>query len=128
MCGEIQELEGWTTGTPIPTQFYTNQPPDKCILAWEKTYQGEWYTLIKLKSAGEGPLYWEGGRFIGTFPASTSWERMHDAYGFSLDYADECTINKIRMHNTGDGISIKGVSEGWMVGGSHFTMCRDDVL
>jgi hypothetical protein len=86
----------------------------------------EFFVLNKIKNCSA--LVWRGGRIMGTFPASTSWDRMHDAYAFSLDGTSEFTMTDVRIHNTGDGVSLKGVSPQAIFARMHLSICRDDAF
>lgn len=71
---------------------------------------------------------WSGGKIVGTFPDSTSYQEMHDTYGM-LVYGPNMVIEGVRVHNYGDGISFNTVrASNWIIRGSHFSFLRDDCI
>lgn len=113
---------------PLSTNFFSSPPgQEQRWLASGAVWEGEFYVLNKLKNVAAG--FWCGGLIKGTFPASTTpWERMHDAYAFSLDNAAETTIREVRIHNTGDGVSLKGVCDQFILDAIHMSYVRDDAV
>lgn len=110
-----------------PNTFQLSYPEE--VDALEATWSGipfEFYVLNKIKNSMA--LIWRGGQIIGSFSPQTSWSRMHDAYAFSLDNASETTILDVRIHNTGDGISLKGLSPQAILARLHLSMVRDDAF
>jgi hypothetical protein len=86
----------------------------------------EFFVLNKIKNCSA--VVWRGGRIMGTFSPQTSWSRMHDAYAFSLDGTSEFTMVDVRIHNTGDGVSLKGTSPQAIFARMHLSAVRDDAF
>ena len=110
---------------PVSTNYFTGLPPLYSILAADGTWTGEFNVLNKI--TGED-VNWCGGQIVGTFPAATSWDRMHNAYAFSVVDSYNAVLQRIRIHNTGDAISLKGASDQWILYGIHATFARDDAF
>ena len=78
-----------------------------------------------------GPdICFSGGMVWGEYPYSTDWETMHDTTGFSFRTTGETTVENIRVHNYGDGISFSKGTPGYsfQVFGAHMTHIRDDCV
>ena len=86
----------------------------------------EFFVLNKIKNSHG--LNWKGGRIVGTFSPSATWSRMHDAYALVVEDSSELTVQFLRVHNTGDGISFNRGADQPIVSKCHLSMCRDDAF
>jgi hypothetical protein len=95
------------------------------IDARSATWVGQGQAPVKV--GGNGAC-WSGGRIVGTFPDSTSYDAMHDTYGIVV-FSPNMVIEHVRIHNYGDGISfdVKNDSN-WTIRSSHFSYLRDDCI
>jgi hypothetical protein len=71
-----------------------------------------------------------GGTIWGEYPYSTDWETMHNTTGFTFRTTGITTVEYIRVHNYGDGITFsRGVpSYSFHIIGAHMTHIRDDCV
>ncbi|HHY87784.1 MAG TPA: hypothetical protein GYA06_02520 [Chloroflexi bacterium] len=54
-----------------------------------------------------GPdVCFSGGTVIGSYPDSVDWETMHDTTAFTFRSRGRTTVENLRAHNYGDGISF----------------------
>jgi len=72
-------------------------------------------------------LCFSGGQIEGTYPTSTSWDRMHSTTAMEISNQD-FTVERTRIHNYGDGVSIKPGVEFFTIRGVHFSYIRDDCV
>jgi hypothetical protein len=117
------------TAQPVgPNTFQNLSYPEEinAYEAWWDDVVFEFFVLNKIKNCSA--VVWRGGRIKGSFPDSTSWSRMHDAYAFSLDGSSEITMVDVRIHNTGDGVSLKGISPQAIFARMHLSYVRDDAF
>ena len=150
-----QDLSTFSDGSGVAPFAYPGLPkgyfPAKLNLGLgdsADTYQAEMYRGF-FRSPQPGGIYepntlWRvyniqntfptiiaGGTFVGSFPKSTIWARMHDCYGLTIqDTTNQpITIKHMRMHNLGDGINVfKNVLGTVTVDRCHFSAMRDDCI
>lgn len=78
-----------------------------------------------------GPdICFSGGTVRGDYPYSTDWATMHDTTGFTFRTTGKTTVENIRVHNYGDGISFSrgNPSYSFHIIGAHMTHIRDDCV
>src|SRR5262245_15853348 len=128
-CGLILQADGTyaidESQNATPTNYYSNFSGDDTptINARIADWQGEWFVLNKILNKSD--VNWYGGLMKGSFSETTSWSRMHDAYAMVIERAPNCTLQKIRIHNTGDGFSVNEGCDGWIIEGCHVSIARD---
>ena len=102
------------------------------IHAADASWEGEFFNLIKFRHAQTyTPWYsahWCGGLIKGTFPAATSWDRMHSAYALTVENNLNATVRHMRIHNTGDAFNYKDGADGWSLDDCHVSIARDDAV
>lgn len=71
-----------------------------------------------------------GGTVTGKYLYSATWKRMHDTTGFTFRTSGKTTVENVRIHNYGDGISFSrgGSSESFSISGVWMTHIRDDCV
>lgn len=78
-----------------------------------------------------GPnICFSGGTIWGEYPYNTDWGTMHSTSGLTFRTTGETTVENIRVHNYGDGITFsRGISSySFHVIGAHMTHIRDDCV
>jgi hypothetical protein len=78
-----------------------------------------------------GPnICFSGGAVRGEYPYSTDWETMHDTSAFTFRTTGKTTVENIRVHNYGDGITFSRGHPGYsfQVIGVYMTHIRDDCV
>ena len=71
-----------------------------------------------------------GGKVYGEYLYSATWKRMHDTTGFTFRTSGKTTVENVRVHNYGDGISFSrgGSRESFHITGVWMTHIRDDCV
>lgn len=78
-----------------------------------------------------GPdICFSGGTIWGEYPYSTDWETMHGTSAFTFRTTGKTTVENIRVHNYGDGITFSrgNPSYSFHVIGAYMTHIRDDCV
>ena len=77
-------------------------------------------------SAGPG-LCFSGGVIQGSYADTVSWTTMHETYGLQVA-GPLPTVEAVRIHDYGDGISLGENADGWTIRGAHLSFVRDDCI
>ena len=78
-----------------------------------------------------GPnVCFSGGTIIGYYPYTTDWESMHRTSAFIFRTIGNTTVENVRVHNYGDGITFSrgNVSYSFRLIGAYMTHIRDDCV
>jgi hypothetical protein len=78
-----------------------------------------------------GPdICFSGGVVWGEYPYSTDWETMHNTSSLTFRTTGKTTVEYIRVHNYGDGISFSrgNPSYSFHIISAHMTHIRDDCV
>lgn len=78
-----------------------------------------------------GPdICFSGGTVTGEYPYSTDWDTMHDTSAFTFRTTGRTTVENIRVHNYGDGITFSrgDPSYSFHITGAYFSHIRDDCV
>jgi len=76
---------------------------------------------------GGSQACWYGGRVIGTFPSSTSWDAFHHTGGFSFRNPNFAVVG-LRVHNYGDAIDIFSGADNFRISDVHLSFIHDDCI
>jgi hypothetical protein len=108
------------------------------INAHTATWTAEWPVQVHFNNpvrfAGGPSICFSGGTIQGYFPDQigtdphSTWEYMHSNSAMEV-YANNTTIEGVRIHNFGDGIDFNyGPSSNFTIKGVHLSFIRDDCV
>ena len=76
---------------------------------------------------GTAPLCWHGGSITGTYPDTTLWETFHSTGAFNVANPNSI-IERLRIHDYGDGIRLREGASHWTVTGAEESYLHDDCV
>ena len=113
------------------SQYHTGQQP-LSENVWLDARTATWINVDDYPVVLEGGpgICFTGGTIQGEYPYSTSWEIMHDTTALTFRTTGNTTVENLRIHNYGDGISFsRGIPDySFHIIGAHLTHIRDDCV
>lgn len=84
-------------------------------------------TYPALAGAGDA-LCWHGGRIIGTFPDSATWDFMHGTAALEWFGGAGSIVEDLYVENYGDSIKVKQSADNFVVRRLHAKHLKDDCI
>ena len=95
---------------------------------WRRATASDTPFVLKAGGSGGSDVCVVGDEIYSSLPDSTPWERWHDIYGMTIELP-EFTVNGMRIHNMGDGISFTShAADNWTIRDVHMSEIHDDCV